>query len=133
MAYAAGNFQQGIRRVVLSQALLTLIVTAFLLFTRGGFEAVSACYGGATTILSSWWLGRRVRRAGEFARQDLRGGQISLYVGAAQRFVTVLVLLGLGIGLLKLAPLPLIIAFAVAQLGFLVNPGGAGVSPKQME
>ena len=130
MGDAAGNLDHGIRRVVLSQALLALAVAAFFLITRGGFEALSACYGGATAVMSSWWLGRRVRRSAELARADIRSGQISLYFGAAQRFVAVVVLLAVGIGALKLAPLPLIIAFAVAQLGFLVNPGNMNVPQK---
>lgn len=130
MGYAAGNLEQGVQRVVLSQALLTLMVAAIFLITLGAFEAVSACYGGATTILSSWWLGRRVQRAGELALRDTKSGQLSLYGGAILRFVTVLVLLGLGIGLLKLPPIPLIIAFAVAQLGFLFTLGGTNMLPK---
>lgn len=130
MGDAAGNLDHGIRRVVLSQALLALVVAAFFLFTRGGFEALSACYGGATAVMSSWWLGRRVRRSAELARADIRSGQISLYFGAVQRFVAVLVLLAVGIGALKLAPLPLIIAFAVAQLGFLFHPGSMSAPHK---
>ena len=45
-------------------------------------------------------------------------------------FVAVLVLLAVGIGALKLAPLPLIIAFAVAQLGFLFHPGSMSAPHK---
>jgi ATP synthase protein I len=71
-----------------------------------------------------------VRRSAELARADIRSGQISLYFGAAQRFVAVLVLLAVGIGALKLAPLPLIIAFAVAQLGFLFYPGSMSAPHK---
>jgi ATP synthase protein I len=130
MGYAAGNLDHGIRRVVLSQALLALGVAAFFLFSGGGFEALSAGYGGATAVLSSWWLARRVRRSTQLARADIRSGQISMYFGAAQRFVAVLALLGIGIGALRLAPLPLIIAFAVAQLGFLVNPGNMNAPQK---
>lgn len=123
MGDAAVNLQRGIRRVVLSQALLTLMVAIGIWVTHGKFDAVSACYGGGITVLSTWWLGRRVQRAG-----DGTGAQISLYAGAAVRFVTVLVLLGVGIGFLKLAPIPLIIAFAVAQLGFLFNLGSTMLS-----
>lgn len=130
MGYAAANLQQGIRRVVLTQTLLTLIVAIGFLFTLDMFHAVAACYGGAITVLSTWWLGRRLQLAGELALRDVKGGQISLYGGVALRFVTVLVLLGVGIGLLKLAPIPLITAFAVAQLGFLLNLGSTSMLPK---
>lgn len=43
MGYAAVNLQQGIRGVVLSQALLTLVVATGMWVTRGTFDAVSAC------------------------------------------------------------------------------------------
>jgi hypothetical protein len=42
MGYAAVNLQQGIRRVVLSQALLTLVVATGIWVTRGTFDAASA-------------------------------------------------------------------------------------------
>ena len=41
------------------------------------------------------------------------------YVGAAQRFVTTLVLFAVGMVWLKLAPIPLLMTFALAQLGYL--------------
>ncbi len=42
MGYAAVNLQQGIRRVVLSQALLTVVVATGIWVTRGTFDAGSA-------------------------------------------------------------------------------------------
>jgi hypothetical protein len=42
MGYAAVNLQQGIRRVVLSQALLTLVVGTGIWVTRGTFDAAAA-------------------------------------------------------------------------------------------
>ncbi len=42
MGYAAVNLQQGIRWVMLSQALLTLLVAIDIWVTRGTFDAVSA-------------------------------------------------------------------------------------------
>ena len=104
--------RKGVRRVVLFQALLTLSVAAAFGYARGRYDFMSALYGGTVVMLLSAWLGRGVRRA---------AGLGALYANAITRYAAAVVLLGLGFGALKLAPLPLIIAFAVAQFGFLAN------------
>ncbi len=145
MGIAAEILNKGIRRVVLSQVVLTLIVAGgFLLFagkwplskgvswlpagmSPGIVDVLSALYGGGTAILSTWWLGRSVQRSGEM--QDQQRGQIALFAGAVQRFVGVLILLGVALGGLKLAPIPLVVAFAVAQFGFIASVGGVKQPP----
>jgi ATP synthase protein I len=102
----------GVLRVILLQAALTLSVSAVFAYTRGPAEALSALYGGGCAMLLSAWLGRTVGR--------LRGLG-SLYAGAVTRYALAVVCLGLGLGALKLAPLPLIVAFAAAQFGFLAG------------
>ena len=104
--------RKGVRRVVLFQALLTLLVAAVFGYTRDRAEFFSALYGGATAMLLSAWLGFGVWRA---------RGLGSLYANAVTRYGIAVLCLGLGMGMLKLAPLPLIAAFGVAQFGFLAN------------
>jgi hypothetical protein len=108
-----------LRRVLLTQALLTLMVAGGFGFARGLPESLAALYGGATTLLITAWLARRVRRAGETATPG--AGLIVIYSSAVVRYAAVVVLVGAGIGLLKLAPLPLLSAFAVTQFGFLAS------------
>jgi len=110
------TLRKGVRRVVLFQALLTLVVAVVFGYTRGRPEFLSALYGGAAAVLSSGWLGFGVARA---------RGLGSLYANAITRYGIAMLCLGLGLGLLKLAPLPLIAAFAIAQFGFLSNVGSA--------
>lgn len=110
MSFAADKLRKGVRRVLLFQALLTLFVAAAFGIARGRYEFLSALYGGITTILLTAWLGRGVLRG---------GGLGSMYANAITRYGAAMVLLGVGLGALKLAPLPLIVAFAVAQFGFL--------------
>ena len=121
MSHAAEILRQGVRRVLLSQAVLTLLTGAVFLVSLGSGAAVAALYGGAVALLSTWLLGRRVQRIPEIPAQGHAGGQLALYAGVLPRFIVTLALLGIGIGGLKLFPLPLIAAFAVAQLGFLIN------------
>lgn len=83
---------------------------------------MSALYGGAITLLLTGWLGRGVWRA---------RGLGALYANAITRYAAAMLFLGLGMGVLKLAPLPLIAAFAVAQFGFLANVRPATDAPRE--
>ena len=112
MNFAAEALRKGVRRVILFQALLTLLVAAGFGFARGLTGFLSASYGGAVAVLLSGWLGRGVLRA---------DGLGALYANAVTRYAAAMLLLGLGMGLLKLAPPPLLTAFAIAQFGFLAN------------
>ena len=121
MSYAAEILRQGVRRVLLSQAVLTFLTGAVIFVSLGVAAGLAALYGGATALISTWLLGRRVQRIPETPAQAHAGVQLALYAGILPRFIVTLALLGIGIGGLKLFPLPLIAAFAVAQLGFLIN------------
>lgn len=112
MNFAAAALCKGVRRVILIQGLLSLFVAAGFGYARGGFSLLSALYGGAITLLLTAWLGRGVWRA---------RGLGALYANAITRYAVAMLFLGFGIGAFKLAPLPLIVAFAVAQLGFLAR------------
>jgi len=128
MSYAAEVLSKSIRRVLLTQLTLTLAVAAVYLvmegWTGGRGPVLAALFGGGVAIASTWFLGRRVRRTSDSAQPNA-GGQLGLYAGAAPRFVVTLLLLGVGMGWFKLAPVPLIVAFGLAQFGFLINLGAA--------
>ncbi|HYA38964.1 MAG TPA: hypothetical protein VEI74_11925 [Candidatus Methylomirabilis sp.] len=106
------TLRKGVSRVVLFQALLTLLVAAVFGYMRGRPEFFSALYGGSTAVLLSGWLGLNVRRA---------RGLGSLFASTITRYGLAVLCLGLGMGAWKLAPLPLIAAFSVSQFGFLAN------------
>lgn len=106
-----------LRNVVIAQVFLIAAVAIAAFIWRGQEWAVSALFGGAIVLVNSFLLALRVKRA-----DRLEGGSVALtmYAGAAQRFVVTLVGFGIGMGLLKLAPLPMLIAFAAAQLGYMI-------------
>lgn len=112
MNFAAETLRQGVHRVIVFQALLSLVVAAGFGYVCGGPSILSALYGGAIAVLLSAWLGRGVMRA---------VGLGSLYANALTRYAAAVLFLGIGMGVLKLTPLPLIVAFAVAQFGFLAG------------
>ena len=106
--------------LVLQLALVALAGGGFL-FAQGAEAAQATAYGGGIAALNTWLLGRRVLRASEVAKTHPGQETMVLYVGVIQRFVVVLMLFGLGMGWLGLQPVPLLIGFAVAQLGYFVN------------
>ena len=107
------------RNILILQAFL-IIAAAVFSYGRGGlWAAQSALYGGAIALANSLLLARRVTRAGATAQTDTKKGAFIFYIGAVQRFIVTLVAFGVGLGLLKLSPLPLLIAFALAQLAYV--------------
>ena len=112
MIFAAEQLRKGVRRVLLFQALMTLLVAAGFGIARGRYDFLSALFGGAVAMLLSGWLGRGVLRS---------TGLGSLFANAITRYGAAMLILGLGMGVIRLAPLPLIVAFAVAQFGFLAE------------
>jgi ATP synthase protein I len=109
--------QSGVRNIVIAQLILTAAVAVAFFAWQGQGEALSALYGGAIVLLNSFLLARRIRRTSAHEGKSIA---LAMYAGAAQRFVTTLVAFAVGMGVLKLAPLPQIIAFAVAQLGYVI-------------
>jgi len=129
MSHAAEILSQGIRRVLLSQIALTLLTAAAAFALLGSAAALAAVYGGGVALMGTWLLGRRASRTPETAQQEGAGGQLALYAGVLPRFIVTLALLAAGLGGLKLAPIPLIVAFGLAQLGFAINLGSARQPP----
>src|SRR4030067_1823513 len=107
------------RRVLQVQTLLTLLIAVVFGLAQGRPAALAALYGGATTLLITGWLARRVRKAGQTATPGT--GLAVIYSGTVLRYAAVVMLVGAGIGLVKLMPPPLLVAFAVTQFGFLAS------------
>ncbi len=112
---------EGLRRTLMAQGLLAAAAAAGFLFWGGAGPALAAVYGGGivlfNTLLLAWRLGRSA---------DLDGNQIMLamYAGAAQRLIVAGVAFAVGIAVLRLAPIPMIVAFAAAQAGYLAAGSG---------
>lgn len=120
MDIAIHQVQAKARKVVVLQLIIAALSAAIFAIMDNGWSALSAFYGGCTSLAVSWMLRRGVLKANEIARDDPRRGMTALYVGAVQRFVLVLALLGLGLGLLEMAPLATVIGFGGAQLAYAV-------------
>jgi F0F1-type ATP synthase assembly protein I len=85
--------------------------------------ALAAGYGGAIAWVNAFLLARSIRRAGELVKTDPKLGTYALYFGAIQRFVLVIAGLGIGLAVLHLSPFPLLLAFGIAQLAYIIVAG----------
>ena len=107
------------RRIVMVQAVLTLGLAAGFGAWQGVSAALAALYGGMITLVITAWLAWRLRR---LTAQTSGAGMAMIYSSVAVRYGVAAVLVGAGVGVLKLAPLPLLVSFAVTQFGFLASP-----------
>ncbi len=106
-------------RMMMAQAIIILVVAAGFYGYQGSLAAQSALFGGSIALLNLWSNYLLLRKAAEVSK-TAPGSEISFfYIGAVQRFVTTLGLFALGMWWLKLIPLVLLAAFAIAQLGLL--------------
>ena len=106
--------------ILITQFVLMLAGIAVSIFYQGEAAMLPAFYGGAIALANTMLLSRRIAQAGELAETNPQQSVYALYFGVVQRFVFVLVALGFGLGFLKLAPLPVLGTFAVAQLAYML-------------
>lgn len=92
----------------------------FMLYADA-WAAISAFSGAVVSILLLLLLRHGVKRAAEIAQYDQKRSMLILYLGAAQRFILILVLFALGLGVVNFDPLAMFVGFFLAQLGNLIN------------
>ena len=109
-----------VSRLLVVQGILLVAVSGAFFAVASSSAGLSALFGGGVEIVRSLLLARTVSKAMRAARASPGSETTALYIGAVQRFAAVLVLFGLGMGSLGLEPVPMLIAFAVAQGAFLL-------------
>ncbi len=113
-------------RILAIQSVLTAVVAFSFDFYQGLLAAQAALYGGCIVIFNVWIMNRRMRTAAKIAK-IAPGQEVKVfYIAAVQKFVFTLGFFIFGMGMLDLPPIPLLVAFAVVQLGYFFN--GQGVS-----
>jgi len=96
------------------------IIVALVFLGYGSDNAISSLYGGFMSIINTLLLARSVNIAGEAAVEQDRGkGALVLAKSVIMRFALVLIAFYIGIVHLELAALQTLIAFSLAQLGYI--------------
>ena len=112
------------RRVVVVQLSMTLLVATVFFGVSAEdslWKALSAGYGGLSSVVLALISIGGFKRANAIALSDPRQSMMILYIGAVVRFAAVIVLLGIGLGLLKLDAMAVFIGFALAQASYLMG------------
>nr|VFK39586.1 MAG: ATP synthase protein I [Candidatus Kentron sp. SD] len=112
------------------QTILIVGISVAYLVTLGWFKALAVVYGGGMALFNTWMLMMRIRLAKKIA-ENMPGREIgALYIGAIQRFISILVLFIIGMAILKLDSVPLLIGFAISQVGGRVGIYFFGFQPE---
>ncbi len=118
------GFRGKARRVVIVQLSMTLLVAAVFFGVSAEeslWKALSAGYGGLSSVVLALVSIGGFKRANAIALSDPKQSMMILYIGAVVRFAAVIVLLGIGLGLLKLDAMAVFIGFALAQASYLMG------------
>ncbi|MCN4143650.1 MAG: ATP synthase subunit I [Thiohalomonas sp.] len=121
MSFALVVMRRVVRRLLIVQVILTLIIALSYLVLQNSDGLFAAFYGGSITLSGTLLMAWRIGRAAEVASIERQQRYIEIYIGAIQKFILTLVLMALGMGYLKLDPLAILISFAVTQLSFIAN------------
>ncbi|MGM0517206.1 MAG: ATP synthase subunit I [Pseudomonadota bacterium] len=120
MAEAIGR--RGRRVVQVQLAILLVVGGASLLYSP--HAAVSAVAGVAVAMLLAWMLRRTMARATELAVEAPQQSMNTMYLGAATRFVSLLVLMAAGLGLFGLDARFMVGAFVLAMVAGVLAARG---------
>jgi F0F1-type ATP synthase assembly protein I len=110
-----------IRGVLSVQLLLVSVASVVFLIASGGFQAVSAGFGGSIAIINLLLLEWRRYRTDKGPAIDARRSLRVLYHSALERLLLVALLFALGMKVLGLDPLALLTGFVGGQLALLLT------------
>lgn len=108
----------GAPKILAVQALLVTGVAWTFYAYQGIIAAQSALYGGSIPMLNVLMMHRSIKKAARIAEIAPTKEVSVFYVAALQRFMLTLGLFILGMGVLQWPPIPMVIAFGIAQIGY---------------
>lgn len=114
--------ETGAHRILAIQLFLVGIMSGVFYAYEGVLAAQAAFYGGGIVMLNVWMMHRRLQVAAHIAKTSPNKEVYVFYLAAMQRFLLTIGFFVLGMGGLDLPPLPMVIAFAVAQGGYFFGP-----------
>jgi ATP synthase protein I len=109
----------GTKATFYALAIWAMLVTGFFLWYQGDQAAQAALYGVLIVIFNLWQTQRRYKMALLVAQNSPEQAVNIIYLTAVNRFVFTLLFFIIGMGWLELMPVPMLIAFAVGQFGYV--------------
>ena len=121
MSFAEVVMRRVVRRLLIVQFAILLIVAVVYLALNNINGFIAALYGGSITLSGTLLMAWRINRAGDIASRDTQQGSMEIYTGVMQKFILTLLLMAVGMGYLKLDPIAILVSFALTQLSFTAN------------
>ena len=134
MLKAKDSLKRTVRKILITQAVLTGIAAIIALLVKSPGFALHLFYGGAVvstgTVLQAWRL-LKIAATNDDDNPIVAQGNVGaeIFKGAILKIGAMIALLALGMGYLKLEPLAVLVGFIVAYLGFMFAGGYAPRSP----
>jgi len=108
----------GAKAIFSALSLWAAAVSLFFLYTQGEFAAQSAVFGTFIVFFNVWLTQRKLRIAILLSQNSPEQAVGTIYLAAVQRFAFTLLFFIVGMSWLQLMPVPMLIAFAVAQFSY---------------
>ena len=106
-------------RVIIYQGSISIVV-ALVFMSLGSATFLPSVYGGGVSMINTLLLARSVNAAGKAAsEQEQTRSALVLVKSVVIRFAFVLISFYIGIIYLKLVAIEILVAFALAQLGYV--------------
>lgn len=108
----------GAKAIFSALALWAAAISLFFLYTQGELAAQSALFGTFIVFFNVWLTQRKLKIAILLSQNSPEQAVGTIYLAAVQRFAFTLLFFIIGMGWMKLMPIPMLIAFAVAQFSY---------------
>ena len=116
---ADGALKSGIRRVLLAQAVIALVLAGCSWFVSGAPAALSIGYGALLGLMSALVTGRSVMRSSESAVSRPNLALLPVYSGMLQKLLIAALGVGIGIKLLNLQPVFMLSGLLASQMAYV--------------
>ncbi len=116
---SADQLSRCFRQVVFAQFLLAAVgvLIATVVFDKS--HGLALAYGAALALINTLLSKRSIQRASRLAYQQVELSMVPVFTGLIQRLAVFAGGFSAGIMLMGLLPLPILIGFALTQLGYL--------------
>lgn len=110
-------------KIMLYQLSVVLLTSSlvWVLYPNQLISLKAMLFGGIVSLLTTGWLALRLEQATKSLEKGIKKGAVYLYLGAIEKFVLGIALLGWGFLVMKMHPLPVIAGLVSGQIGFAIG------------